>query len=163
MVTYLPILQIYQDVCNTAGEIRTNSCDILLWAPTHGQVSVDHLTRTYLHQLCADTGCCLEDLQGSIGNLDRWWESVSWLWLDILASYKINQSLKYPLHFFQQINMFFLKISLENWPHLKCYFFMFLNILLISFLFFIFLLFSFFYKIVIHHLDFDICYVQCRL
>ena len=39
---------------NTDEEVRTNSCDILLWTPAHGRASVGRPARTYLHQLCAD-------------------------------------------------------------------------------------------------------------
>ena len=36
--------------------------NILPWIPTHGYTSVGQAARTYLHQLCVDTGCSLEDL-----------------------------------------------------------------------------------------------------
>ena len=46
-----------------AVEVRTKLInDILLWTPTHGHTSVGHLAKTYIRQLCMDTGCCLEDL-----------------------------------------------------------------------------------------------------
>ena len=48
--------------------------DILLCTPTYGHASVCHLVRTYVDQLCVDTGC-LEDLWGV---MDIWvweWES----------------------------------------------------------------------------------------
>ena len=32
--------------------------------------------RTYLHQLCGDTRCCLEDLPRMMDNRDGWLESV---------------------------------------------------------------------------------------
>ena len=35
--------------------------DVLLWTPSN---SVERPSRTYLQQLCTDTGCSLEDLQG---------------------------------------------------------------------------------------------------
>ena len=41
---------------------------------THGLVSVGRLARTYLHQLCADTRCNLEDLPGDMNDRDRWRE-----------------------------------------------------------------------------------------
>ena len=37
--------------------------DVLLWTSAHGRASVERPTRTYLQQLCADTGCSLEDLR----------------------------------------------------------------------------------------------------
>ena len=36
--------------------------DILLWTPTYRHASVGQPVKTYIHQLCADTGYCLEDL-----------------------------------------------------------------------------------------------------
>ena len=36
--------------------------------------------RTYIQQLCADTGCSLEDLLGTMGDRDWWQESVREIW-----------------------------------------------------------------------------------
>ena len=36
--------------------------DVLLWTPLHGQAKAERPARTYIHQLCADTGCSSEDL-----------------------------------------------------------------------------------------------------
>ena len=33
--------------------------DVLLWTPTHGQAKAGRPARTYIQQLCEDTGCCL--------------------------------------------------------------------------------------------------------
>ena len=35
--------------------------DILLWTPSHGRAKAGRPARTYIQQLCADTGCSLED------------------------------------------------------------------------------------------------------
>ena len=35
--------------------------DILLWTPSHGRAKAGRPARTYIQQLCADTGCNLED------------------------------------------------------------------------------------------------------
>ena len=48
--------------------------DVLLWTLTHEHASVDRLKRTYLHQLCADTGCSLEDLPVAMDNRGEWRE-----------------------------------------------------------------------------------------
>ena len=50
--------------------------DILLWTPSHGQAMARRPARTYIQQLCADTGCSPEDLPGAMNNRDRWRESV---------------------------------------------------------------------------------------
>ena len=36
--------------------------DVLLWTPTHGRAKAGRPARTYIQQLCEDTGCCPEDL-----------------------------------------------------------------------------------------------------
>ena len=36
--------------------------DVLLWTPSHGRVKAGRPARTYIEQLCADTGCSPEDL-----------------------------------------------------------------------------------------------------
>ena len=36
--------------------------DILLCTPSHGRAKAGYQARTYIQQLCADTGCSLEDL-----------------------------------------------------------------------------------------------------
>ena len=59
--------------------------NILLWICAHGYASVGQPARTYIHQLCTDTGCSLEDLPGMIDAKNRWWErgnSVLSVWLD---------------------------------------------------------------------------------
>ena len=50
--------------------------DILLWAPSYGQAKVGRLDRTYIQQLCADTGYSLEGLPGAMDDRDRWRERV---------------------------------------------------------------------------------------
>ena len=38
------------------------SKDELIWTPTHGRAKAGRPARTYIQQLCEDTGCCPEDL-----------------------------------------------------------------------------------------------------
>ncbi len=40
--------------------------DLLMWTPSHGRAKAGRLARTYIQQLCADTGCSPEDLPGAI-------------------------------------------------------------------------------------------------
>ena len=42
--------------------------DILLWTPSHGRANTGHPARTYIQQLCIDTGCSLEDLPGAMND-----------------------------------------------------------------------------------------------
>ena len=68
--------------------------DVLLLTPSHGPVKARRPSRTYLQQLCADTGCSSEYLQEAMDDWEEWWERVRdiraggttwWWWL--LSSY----------------------------------------------------------------------------
>ena len=45
------------------------------WTFSHRRTSVGRPTRTYVQQLCTDTGCSLEDLPEAMDDRDGWWES----------------------------------------------------------------------------------------
>ena len=42
--------------------------NVLLWNHSHGWARVGQQARTYLQQLCVDTGCSMEDLPGAMDN-----------------------------------------------------------------------------------------------
>ena len=46
--------------------------DVLLWTPTHGRAKAGWLARTYIQQLCEDTGCCPEDLPEAMKDKEKW-------------------------------------------------------------------------------------------
>ena len=48
--------------------------DVLLWTPTHGRAKAGPPARTYIQQLCEDTGCCPEDLSEAMNDRDEWRE-----------------------------------------------------------------------------------------
>ena len=50
--------------------------DVLLWTPTHGRAKAGRPARTYIQQLCEDTGCCPEDLPGAMNDREEWRERV---------------------------------------------------------------------------------------
>ena len=62
--------------------------DILLWTSTHGHAKAGRPARTYIQQLCEDTGCCPEDLSGAMNDREEWRErvrniratSTTWWW-----------------------------------------------------------------------------------
>ena len=62
--------------------------DVLLWTPTHGRAKAGRPARTYIQQLCEDTGCCPEDLPGTMNDREEWRErvrdiratSTTWWW-----------------------------------------------------------------------------------
>ena len=75
-----------------AGEAGTNqTCwrsrdelirNILLWTPTYGRAKAGRPVRTYIQQLCEDTGCSHEDLPKAMNDREKWRERVR----DIRAS-----------------------------------------------------------------------------
>ena len=67
--------------------------DVLLWTPTYGCTRVGRPARTYIQQLCEDTGCNPEDLPEAMNDREKWRERVRdiraggatwWWWWSIL-------------------------------------------------------------------------------
>ena len=56
--------------------------DVLLWTPTYGREKFGRPARTYIQQLCEDTGCSPEDLAEGMSVREKWRERVR----DIRAS-----------------------------------------------------------------------------
>ena len=63
--------------------------DVLLWTPTYGQAKAGWPARTYIQQLCEDTGCNPEDLPEAMTDREKWRErtrdiraggTTSWWW-----------------------------------------------------------------------------------
>ena len=50
--------------------------DVLLWIPTHGRAKAGRPARTYIQQLCEDTGCCPEDLPRAMNDREEWRKRV---------------------------------------------------------------------------------------
>ena len=50
--------------------------DTLLWIPSHGRANAGRPARTYIQQLCADTGCSLEDQPEAMDDWEEWRERV---------------------------------------------------------------------------------------
>ena len=50
--------------------------DVLLWTPTYDRAKAGRLARTYIRQLCEDTGCNPEDLLEAMNNREKWRERV---------------------------------------------------------------------------------------
>ena len=46
--------------------------DLLLWTPTHSRAKAGRPARTYIQQLCEDTGCCPEDLPRAMNDREEW-------------------------------------------------------------------------------------------
>ena len=56
--------------------------DVFLWIPTYGRAKAGRRARTYIQQLCEDTGCSPEDMPEAINDREKWWKRVK----DIRAS-----------------------------------------------------------------------------
>ena len=62
--------------------------DVLLWTPTHGRAKAGRPARTYIQQLCENTGCSPEDLPEAMNDREKWRErvrdiratSTTWWW-----------------------------------------------------------------------------------
>ena len=64
--------------------------DVLLWTPAYGWAKAGRPVRTYIQQLCEDTGCSPEDLPEAMNDMEKWRERVrdiracgttsSWWW-----------------------------------------------------------------------------------
>ena len=73
--------------------------DVLLWTPTHGRAKAGRPARTYIQQLCEDTGCRPEDLPRAMNDREEWRERVRdiratsatwWWWFFNIISFFVN-------------------------------------------------------------------------
>ena len=91
--------------------------DVLLWIPTHGRAKAGRPARTYIQQLCEDTGCCPEDLPRAMNDREEWRERVRdiratsaiwwwWWWFMRLNAWHCwgsrNELISGPLHMDEQ-------------------------------------------------------------
>ena len=58
--------------------------DVLLWTPSHGRAKAGRLARTYIRQLCIDTGCRPEDQPVWLKNKDTF---CQYNFIKILSSF----------------------------------------------------------------------------
>ena len=74
--------------------------DVLLWTPTHGRARAGRPARTYIQQLCEDTGCCPADLPRAMNDREEWQERVRdihatsaiwwWWWLVLCEMQQVS-------------------------------------------------------------------------
>ena len=62
-----------QDNWRSKDEVMS---DVLLWTPTYGRAKAGRPVRTYIWQLCEDTGCSPEDLPEVMKDREKWRERV---------------------------------------------------------------------------------------
>ena len=95
--------------------------DVLLWTPTYGRTKAGRPARTYIQQLCEDTGCSPEDLPEAMNDREKWRERVrdicasgtTWWrwWIRFCSIYyhqkKFTWSDHYPLRFWLLLSFLF--------------------------------------------------------
>ena len=80
--------------------------NVLLWTPSYGRAKAGRPARTYIQQLCEDTGCSPEDLPEAMNDREKWRKrvrdicatSTTWWWWWLL------ETLNFFLHL--QFNIF---------------------------------------------------------
>ena len=71
--------------------------DVVLWTPTYGLAKAGRPARTYIQQLCEDTGCSPEDLPEAMNDREKWRERIrdirasdtTWWWWWPLFAYLV--------------------------------------------------------------------------
>ena len=79
--------------------------DVLLWTPTYGRAKAGRPARTYIQQLCEDTGCSPENLPEAMNDREKWRERAR----DIHAS---DTTL---LLLLLLLLLFYIELSVEFW------------------------------------------------
>ena len=81
--------------------------DVLLWIPTHGRAKAGRPARTYIQQLCEDTGCCPEDLPRAMNDREEWRERIRdiratsaiwWWWWCLFSFFTISFALFFTVY-----------------------------------------------------------------
>ena len=84
--------------------------DVLIWTPTYGRAKAGRAARTYIQQLCEDTGCSPDDLPEAMNHREKWRERIrdiraggtTWWWyitFVCLASHKLVWKIKFHSFF----------------------------------------------------------------
>ena len=98
--------------------------DVLLWTPAYGRAKSGRPARTYIQQLCEDTGCSPEDLPEAMNDREKWREKVrdihasstTWWWWYRNSRLKLRNCVYIvtiwwePYNFVQIICFFIIKV-----------------------------------------------------
>ena len=93
--------------------------DVLRWTPTYGRAKAGRPARTYIQQLCEDTGCSPEDRPEAMNDRENWRERVwdicisgttRWWWY--IYIYIWGRVRVYVFHF---LCLNFISLSLKWW------------------------------------------------
>ena len=72
-------------------DMWNNVGDVLLRTPSHGRAKAGRSAGTYIQQLCADTGCSLEDLPEAMDDREGWQERIRDIRADGVTLWWIRQ------------------------------------------------------------------------
>ena len=111
--------------------------DVLLWTPSHGRAKAGRPARTYIHQLCADTGCNPEDLPEAMNDKERWRESIRdirangatwwwWWWYHLRLLLIENSRFKYEKLISSQKHLWWYTESRSDWGSITKFLFLYL-------------------------------------
>ena len=89
--------------------------DVLLWTPTYGRAKAGWPARTYIQQLCEDTGCSPEDLPEAMNDREKWWERVR----DIHASGMMMMMMMIYVYIYARSISFIFSLCIESNALLK--------------------------------------------
>ena len=100
--------------------------DVLLWTPTYGQAKAGRPARTYIQQLCEDTGCNPEDLPEAMNDREKWRERIRdiraggttwwwWWWSKEVVMVIIQKDKKNCCSLMLSIYYFLFSIQIMNW------------------------------------------------
>ena len=76
---------------------------VLLWTPTYSRAKAGRPARTYIQQLCEDTGCSPEDLPEAMNDREKWRKRIRdnraggttwWWWLNWCKYFKLHNVLQ---------------------------------------------------------------------
>ena len=98
--------------------------DVLLWTPTYGRAKAGRPARTYIQQLCENTGCSLKDLPEAMNDKEKWRESVRvirasdttwWWWWWWWTLFQVTRDVSYLVTWYEREITWLLRGWLIKW------------------------------------------------
>ena len=80
--------------------------DVLLWTPLHGRAKAGRPARSYIQQLCADTGCSSEELPEAMNDKEEWWKKVRDIRADTIYQPLRSGRIWHKVNFLVEFNRF---------------------------------------------------------
>ena len=102
-----------------AGHCKTSKDelirDVLIWTPAYGPAKVGRPPRTYIRQLCENTGCSPEDMSKAMNDKEMWWERTRdirasgttwWWWLIYIYIYiYVGHSISFQTFLYRHLKL----------------------------------------------------------